>query len=352
MQEMVIPSSLVTIEFPRQTTLIKRLRYISFAIDDVVLLLSALALFIFTTNIFGLKVSFLDTLAISPCIPVLFILSGTTLLFGAKRHLISIHHATEEEAEPKWLTLIPIALAGVTTAIGFINVVQITNTGVVSLFHTSIYGGFCFFLIGLALIPPFTHILHRFHISQFLIYLVSGLNVFVVLENLYQLLSPSPMQHIFQVPLVVALIFTVFCFGILLRWSNRGFFGNFTLKSTVSMFALRLFLINLISGPVITFLVLLTTQNASYNLYQVITIIVSLFTVLVSALLWVNVKLLYKYDLEHLLMRESLRSHNIDLTTEEEELRRRIAHIEQEKQQYLDKLTSENILKDVVDQAE
>lgn len=51
-------------------------------------------------------------------------------------------------------------------------------------------------------------------------------------------------------------------------------------------------------------------------------------------------------------MRESLRAHNIDLTAEEEALRKRIARVEQEKQQYLDKLSSENILQDVVDTSE
>lgn len=348
-QEITNAYSFTNIEFPRQTKLIKRLRYVSFIINDIILFGSFVAITLWLINALGIKIDLLDMLTIPPFIPILFIFAGSSLLFGAKRHLLSKHYDADKEDHNWWSPWIPIALAGLTAVGGLINLLHLTDSGTLSFLHTSTYGGFCFFLIGLALIPPFTHILHRFHITQFFIYIVSGLNVFVVLESIYQLFSPLAAQHILQVPLLVAIVFVFFCFGILLRWSNRGFFGNFTLDSTVSLFALRLFLINLISGPLITFLVLLITQKSSYNLYQVITIVVSLFTSLASILLWVNVKLLYRYDLEHMLMRESLRAHNIDLTTEEETLRKRIAHIEQEKQQYLDKLSSEKVLQDVVD---
>lgn len=341
MQEVTSVSSLATIEFPRRTRLIKRLRAISFIINDITLFASFLVILLWLAELLSVS-NFFSKLAVAPFTPVLFIVASLPLLFGAKRHLISTDQDAEKEDRPWWSIPIPVFLASITALLGLINIFPLTTTGLLTVFHISSYAGFCFFLIGIALIPPFTRIHHRFHITQGLVFVVSGISVFIVLENLYQLFSSSPTQHSTQVPLLAAMAFAFDCFGILLRWSNRGFFGNFTLDSTISRLALRLFLINLISGPLIAFLILYASQRSGFNMYQVITIIVTLFAITSSILLWINVKLLYRYELEHLLMSESLRFHNIDLTTEEESLRKRMAQLEQEKQRYLDKLDSEN----------
>jgi hypothetical protein len=348
MQE--IPThSFANIHFPQRTNLIKKLRYVSFIINDIILIASVLVFLVWIFNLQGINVFLFRNLTIFPFSSVLFLFSGIVLLFGAKRHLMRTHEETEKEEYPWWNTWIPIFLAAITAALGLINLVQFNNIGVLSLFRVSPAEGLCFFLVGLGLIPPFTRILHRFHITQFIIFIVSGLNIFIILEYLFQLFSSSPMQHIVDIPPATTLAFAVFCFGILLRWSNRGFLGNFTLDSTASTFALRLFLINLLAIPLIALFVLTIMQKTSYNMYQVLSVVVVCFTVISCSILWINVKLLYTYELEHLLMRESLRIHNIDLTAEQEELRKRMVQLVEEKQQYLDKLSTQDSLRDLVD---
>lgn len=349
MQEMPTANLFENINFPRQISLIKTLRYVSFAVNDFILFLGFFIGFVWIFRIPGAYEKLFHKLHIYPFSSVLFLLSGAVLLFGAKRHLISSHKDAEKDESPWWNTWIPITLAAITAVFGFINLAQLSHAGLLSFFRISPFGGLCFFLTGLALIPPYTRILHRFHITQLFMFIISGLGIFVIWENVYQMFSPLPMQHIISIPLPTAFTLTLFSFGILIRWSNRGFLGNFTLDSTSSIFAFRLFLIQLISAPLIAFFVLALLQHTSYNMYQILTVIVVLSLFISSTLLWFNVKLLYRYDLEHLLMRESLKSHNIDLTTEKEDLRKKMIQLEQEKQQYADKLNTQVVWQDMAD---
>ncbi len=349
MSEIQKPDSFENIHFPQRTILIKRLRIVSFFINDFVLALSFLVLAVWIVGPSAMRTFLFQNLHISPFIAILFICSGAPLLFGAKRHLIQAGKNTEKEEYPWWNTLFPIFFAGLTALLGIFNVAHFENVGVLSFVQVSPYEGVCFLLIGLALIPPFTRILHRFHVTQLLIFVVSSLNVFVVLEYIFQLFSPFAPGQIVFASIPVALTFIIFCFGIQLRWSNRGFFGNLTLDSIGSVFAFRLFAINLLAAPLFAFVVLMLFHNAHYNMYQILTLIVVGFTSISCTILWANARLLYKYELEHLLMRESLRAHNIDLTSDKEALSKRMSQIEQEKQQYIDKLNTQNTLRDVTD---
>lgn len=343
-----LASSFGNVHFPQRTSFIKKLRYVSFIITDGIIFCSLLIFLVWIFNIPIIEIFLFQELTLLPFSSVLFIIASIPLLFGAKRHLLNSSDDTEKEVYPIWHTWVPIFFAATTAIVGFINMTLLSN-GALAFLQISFFEGVCFFLLGLALIPPFTRLPHRFHITQFLIFLVSGLNIFIILEHTYQLLSPNPMQHMITVPLASALFLACFSFGILIRWSNRGFLGNFTLNSTGSLFALRLFLINLIAAPVVGFAILASLQNTAFNIYQILSVVVVCFTFISCLLLWMNVKLLYSYELEHLLMRESLRTHNIDLTTEKEELRKNMLQLEQEKQQYLNKLDTQNTWRDMVD---
>lgn len=342
----------VGIHFPRQVVLIKKLRYFSFIINDITLLVSLFTLIVEATKFPILWNLFFYKLVVFPFTPVLFIFSSIVLFFGAKRHQIETHYDTEVEKRPLWEYAVPLFFAIVVAVVGFCDFANFTNIGRLSIIHSSSFTGFCFFILGLALIPPYTKIPHRFHITQLFIFIVSTLNVFIVLDNAYQLFSSHPIQQIVHVSLLVAFSFVFFCFGILLRWSNRGFIGNFTLDSTASVFAFRVFLINLFSAPIIAFIALFILQKTAYNLYQVLSIVAIVSTVTSSMLLWINIKLLYGHELEHLLMRESLRAHNVDLIKEDEKLQKRMDQLQQEKQEYQEKLDSQSTWQDVVEKSE
>ncbi len=346
MSEFLSAKSLDTIDFPRRTNLIKQLRYASFIINDILILGSLVVLIAWVINFPSFNFFLFQKLAIVPSSAVLFMLSGLPLFFGAKRHLT--YDKDPKTNYPWWNTWIPVSLAALTFVGGLIQMLQLP-LGIMSFFHTSSFVGLCFCLIGLSLIPPFTRIPHRFHITQFLIFIVCGLSMLTVLEDIYQLFSPVPLQHMLAIHLPLALTLALYSLGILFRWSNRGFIGNFTLDSTGSIFGLRVVIINLLSIPLIAFIVIALMHKTSYNSYQTLSVIIVILSFISSLLIWVNVKLLYKYSLEHLLMRESLRAHNIDLVADKERLQKQMMQVEEEKEKYADKLNMQKAWRDVVD---
>lgn len=346
MQDNVSSYTFETIHFPQRLVLIRNLKRVSFLINDIVLFVSSVVFFAWITNVAVLKIFLFEKLHITPESSVLFMLMGVSLLFGARRHLNDKNDAKRVKF-PWWNTIFPIFFTGISLILGLAGLIKVSDMGL-GLRITPIEG-MCFFILGLSLIPPFTRIPHRFHVTQLLVFIVSGLSMYVVLENVYQIFSGVMVGQSIFLPFPLALTFAFFCFGILLRWSNRGFFGNFTLDSIGSMFALRIFLINLLAAPLVAFLVLAVAPRGSYTVYETTSLIVIFLTFISSLLIWINVKLLYKYELEHLLMRESLRAHNIDLAADREKLDEKMFQLEQERQQYKAKLTMQSQWQDAVD---
>jgi hypothetical protein len=340
--------SLTNIHFPQRISLVKKLRIISFGMNDCVMAASFVVVGAWITHIQPLASLFFTTAHIVPFAAFLFLLSGVTLLFGAKRHLLETQQDAAVDTTVWWQIVLPIVFAGVTALVGLVNFLRVVPQPLFFA-HLSSFGGLCFFLIGLSLIPPFTRIPHRFHITQLFAFIICVLSLYVVLENVYQLFSPFGVQHIIVVSIPTAFTFTFFSCGLLLRWANRGFFGNFMLDSVGSILALRLMVVNLAAVPMIAFIVLLIMGKTPYNMYQVLSVVVVCLVIFSSVLVWVNVKLLYRYSLEYLLMQESLRSHNINLAAEKEELRKGMARLEQEKQQYLEKLRAQNSWQTIAD---
>lgn len=351
MSEKTNTYSLASIHLPQRKTVTKRLQELSFILNDIVLAAAFLflVLWIIHAHVFNFPV--LVFFRVYPLASVLFIFSGLSLLFSAKKHVFNPQTNTKIVENP-WSTWIPILLGTLTAALGLLNVTHLNNGTILQGLYLSQYGGFCFFLIGLALIPPHTTIPHRFHITQALVFTVLFINSFTILETFYQLLSAQPIQHIIFVPLGTAILFAFFCIGVICRWSNRGFFGNFTLDTMDSTLALRLLVINLFTAPLIGFGILFLTQNSGYNIYQIATLIITCITIVSIFLGWINIKFLYKYDLEHFLMRESLRVHNIDLKMEKASEEAKSAQLAEEKQKVVDKLSYQSKFRDVAEKFE
>ena len=154
--------SVNNLEFPRQIQLIKRLRFLSFLINDVVLVGSIGAILYLLIQSLGITLPLLSNIKYQPITPVLFVFTSITLLFGAKRHQLNSERNTEKESRPWYIIWIPIMLAEITALVGFLNMLSLMRDGLPSFLYLSPFSGFCFFLIGLSLIPPFTGIRHRF----------------------------------------------------------------------------------------------------------------------------------------------------------------------------------------------
>src|SRR4051812_5772946 len=112
----------VGIHFPRRIGLIKKLRYISFIINDITILVSLLVLVAQAINFTFAQALIFHTLAVFPFTPVLFIFSGIVLLFGAKRRQIGTHYDAEIEKLPWWNFGIPLFFAVAVVVSGFIDV--------------------------------------------------------------------------------------------------------------------------------------------------------------------------------------------------------------------------------------
>lgn len=338
--------SSLDIHLPQRKALTSRLQQLSFIINDIILAISLLALLGWCSSLFFKRTTIIETLHVYPFAFVQFLLVGSSLLFSAKRHFFNPKDNTLVK-QPGWTIIAPILFAAMAAVFGFIDFSHLNQ--VFPAVSTTAFSGFCFFIIGLALIPPHTRLPHRFHITQFLVFGVLVVNLFTVLENVFQVLSSQPFQHIMIVPLPTAFIFVLFCLGILWRWSNRGFFGNFTIASDDSVLALRSLLANFISTPTIAFIVLAITRNSSYNVYQIVTLVITGIALVTALIIWINIKVLYKHDLEHYLLKESLRVHNVDLTLEKKAQEVKMKELDQEKQRYLEKLNYQNTFQNVAE---
>jgi hypothetical protein len=343
--------SLSGIHLPARHTLVRRLKKASFIINDSILCISAVFLvgsivhFRLFENVLG------GFLKISPLIILLFMLAGIILLFSAKE-LVSNQQSKKKHVLKSLVGLIPVFCSGIVLLVGFINIFRMDFNGNVLIDGSQITPliGFNFYLIGFALIFPYVKFTHRFHFSQLLLFIVIMLNSVTILCYMYQNLSPFIVRQNL-IPLNVAMLTALFCIGVLLRWSNRGFFGSFTNDSFSSLFALRLLLINAVVTPIIGFITLLITKHGFYNndVYQQVALVVVMVVMTSTVLAWFNIKALYQFELEHFVMKETLRIHNIDLKSDVNDKEEEVEVLEITKQKYLDALNHEDALKNLTE---
>lgn len=329
--------SLAGVHLPERKLLTTRLEKISFYLNDIVLFSSVIALVasIFAISLF--KNFLFGFFVFPPVVAVMFLLTGTTILFSAKYYIKELKSSIASS------TLIPLFFSGMSSCLGLLSIITDFWRSLIPAMV-----GFNFLLLGLAAMLLHTRVTHRFHITQLLTFSVLVLNAITILGYIYQLLSYSFATPLIPIPLNIALLTSVLCYSMLLRWSNRGFFGNFTADCLSSIFALRLLVINMILMPFIGFITLALTKNEA-NIYIVVALLVLLLTVVAATLAWFNMKLLYKYELEHFTMREALRVHNIALTLDKKTQDVKLIELEETKKEYQDKLNHQDKLKNVLD---
>jgi hypothetical protein len=206
--------------------------------------------------------------------------------------------------------------------------------------------GFSFLLIGLALVLPRVKSPTRFHAVQFFAFVILIINFMAILGFLYLQLSPVNI-NIPYTPLSLAITFVLLCFAILLRWPARGLMGMFTTDSISSMFALELVIVNVIIIFILGFLALVGVRLGIYASYEATAVLIMLLIVLTIAFAWINVKLLYRFELERFVMKEELRVHNIDLKLGNEELATKMTQLQETTKEYADKLSNQEKYKDI-----
>jgi hypothetical protein len=234
-------------------------------------------------------------------------------------------------------------LGGITSLAGFLSIFNFFGQ-----YSVPPMVGFTFLFLGLALALPHTKITHRFHVTQFLSYGIIIISAVTILGYTYELLTPGFVNPLIPIPLNTAILLFLLCHSMLLRWSNRGFFGNFTIDCFSSVYALRLLLIDLAVSPIVGFIVLAVTKTEQSR-YIVMALVVLLLMVVATIIAWFNMKLLYKYELEHFAIKEALRVHNINLLLDKKTQDIKLTALEEEKKSYANKLNNQDTFKDIVD---
>jgi predicted membrane protein len=160
------------------------------------------------------------------------------------------------------------------------------------------------------------------------------------------MLAPAKL-HLTYMPFNSSAIFVLLCISILLRWPDRGFVGIFTTDSISSKFSLRLLFINLIVTFIIGIIILIGMKKETYSAFEVIAVLIISFMLLSSVFAWINLKLLYRYELERFIMKEELRVHNITVNLDTEDLTDKMVELEDKNKEIADKLSSRNRLMDI-----
>jgi hypothetical protein len=187
---------------------------------------------------------------------------------------------------------------------------------------------------------------NRFYFINLLVLIVLTINSVAFLGNFYQIFSPAKL-HLTYMSFSFSAIFVLLCISILLRWPDRGFVGIFTTDSISSKFSLRLLFINLTVTFVMGIIILIGMKNESFSTFEVLAVLIILFMVLSSILAWINLKLLYRYELERFIMKEELRVHNITVNLNNEDLTGKMTELEGRNKEIADKLSSRSKLMDI-----
>lgn len=311
--------SLAGIHLPQNPRLTHALRVASFIFSCLVLLITPLLLIQNTPLILA----------------VLFALTAGSLLF----------HATEKSS-PAVKFIFPLihllcgALVSLICLGALIGLIRSLNPRV----------ALSFLGLGVSLMLPYVKTPNfRFRTAQGLAFFVLVATAIPLLTQVYQLLLPPVSRVTTLTPFSQSLALLLLCQAILLRWPGRGVVGVFATQSLNSMYALRLLLVSLASAPFIGAAALLLAPAASPSLAQVTATTVVLYIALSTILAWLNLKLLYRHELEHFVMQEELRVHNIHLKLSAEDMAAQVQQLESTSQQYVSKLNYQDNFRDLAE---
>ena len=351
--------SLAGLHLPENKNLTRLLKDVSFIASLIILAGSTIVLLGWTGNIPLLKNLFLENAPVPMLSAVAFLLSAISLLFEVK---IGVLKAGNKDKNSNFLFLSSylicsffVLLIGILQIINYFSANSVSFSGI---FYNNLTEekqavltvGFNFLLVGLALLYARLKVSHRFHLVQFLALNVFVINSITILGYAYRLFTPFPYSHINYVPLNIAIFFFFLSIAISFRWPGRGFIGMFTTDSVSSMFSLKVFFIKILIIAVLGLLILVGTQINIYNQYEALVIFAILLMVLSLVLTWLNIKLLYKFELERFIMKEELRVHNIDLKLDNESLVGKMAELKEANKEYASKLNYREKYGNVIDE--
>jgi hypothetical protein len=206
---------------------------------------------------------------------------------------------------------------------------------------------FSFLLIGLGLILSRTKFPNRFKVIQSLVFAILIINFTVILKYLYLQLAPTG-TSISHAPINLEITLVLLCMAILLRWPARGLVGMFTTDSISSLYALKLLILNVLAIFILGFIILAGIKMGIFVLYEAIAILIASLIVLAVVFAWINIRLLYRFELERFVMKEELRVHNISLKLGNEDLAGKMMELQERNKEYVDKLSNQEKYKDAV----
>jgi len=311
------------------------LKHLSLAGGIIVLCISLVVLFGWVFTIALLKSFFFAAPPISLVTDVLFVMTSAAIL--------PQFHKKSTENFKKWYSFTLLACGILVMGATIIRLVLYLSG---PLEATSLID-FSFLFVGLALVFSQTKIIHRFHIVQLLMMLVVIISEVVILGFFYQLFSTGTVIHLLVIPINTSILFLFLCHSILLKWPNRGFIGIFTTDTLTTKFSLRILVSEALIIPVIGLMCLVIGQSSFYSPSEIVALVVIIMIVLIGMFSWLNVKLLYKYDMEYFLMKEALRINNITIKMTSEEMVGKMLELEKAKGEYETKLNYQDKFRDV-----
>jgi hypothetical protein len=222
------------------------------------------------------------------------------------------------------------------------------GVGVWLLFSGFLVIGVCFNLISIALLLAHLKFTRKYHLLNLIMFVVLIMGIFSSMENIYAYFSSArPLIMLTSLYISVSLVFI--SISILFAWPDRGFMYVFTADAVSNKYALRILLINLFINCIFGILIVLGIGWGMYSSFEAIAILVIVFIVCSSVLFWINLRLLYRSELERFLMKEELRVHNISIDLSKEDLVSKMVELEGTKNEYAKKL---NYQKQVMEMAE
>ena len=311
--------SLKGIHLPEDLDLILRIKGLARVISLVVAMFSVLVVAGWMTGIRYLKIMFVGPSVMPIEVAVSLLLIAIPLMFRLTNKT------------PKGLQVI---YKSVTIVFGIV-------VGVGNLLHFSILN-VSLSLLGWALVLTRTKIPFRFKLMQLVAFGIVMLGLCAVMVNVYRYLASGLGTGIFDVPMNVGVLFALLGEALLLRWPNRGFMGLFNTESLTSVVAFRTLVLNMILTPVVGGIGLAVARRMSLAVFETVAAVVTIQMVVFAMLMWFGVKRLYEWELERLIAKEEARVRDLGLSLSNEDMKVKVAGLEETKERYLKNLRQMN----------
>lgn len=342
------------VSLPEDIRLTDLLRKTAFFIGIFIGIVSCVSLVGWLANIQILQSAGFNSVGISLLFLSVFILSAVFLLVERK-----IDNTKKDNITLFYLLSLIASI--LITGIGLVYLYKTISNGFSTIgllidgsqytWETQFTSGFCMLCLGIAFMLARIHIKYRFYAIHLFALIVLTISTLNIIDYIYQSLSPLRLQFTY-LPLNIAILFFLLSIATAFSWPSKGFLGIFTTQAVSAIYTIKILFLNILLVAILGLLSLVGVKAGLYSPFESVAVMAILVMLTATFIAWLNIKLLYKFELERYIIKEELKAHNISLKMGNEVLEKDMEELKKTNKEYVGKLDNRDKYKDIIGEME